>query len=66
MTALRLRKVFSGVVFVPKRNNNNVLLAYERLHTIKNKKKVKWGYCALNLTRMRHMAGLNGTSWKPC
>jgi hypothetical protein len=56
MIAFRLKQVLDEVispvqsVFVPGRLiTDNVLLAHESLHTMKNKKKGKWGYCAVKL-----------------
>ena len=56
MIASRLKHVLDDIIspvqsaFVPGRLiTDNVLLAYESLHTVKNKKKGKWGYCAVKL-----------------
>ena len=56
MIAMRLKQILDEVIspvqsaFVPGRLiTDNVLLAYESMHTIKNKKKGKWGYCAVKL-----------------
>lgn len=56
MIALRIKFVLDDIIspvqsaFVPSRLiTDNILLAYESLHTIKNKKKGKWGYCAVKL-----------------
>ena len=56
MIALRLKHVLDDIIsrvqsaFVPGRLiTDNILLDYESLHTIKNKKKGKWGYCAVKL-----------------
>ena len=56
MIAFRLKHVLDDIIspvqsaFVPGRIiTDNILLAYESMHTIKNKKKGKWGYCAVKL-----------------
>ena len=56
MIAFRLRSILDDVIspiqsaFVTSRIiTDNILLAYESLHTIKNKKKGKWSYCAVKL-----------------
>jgi hypothetical protein len=51
--------------FVPGRIiTDNILVAYECLHTIKNNKKRK--SCLLNLTCIKHMTELSGISRKEC
>jgi hypothetical protein len=62
-----LDEVISPVqsAFVPGRIIiDNILVAYERLHTIKNKKKEKSGTVLLNWTCIKHMTELSGISWK--
>lgn len=56
MIALRLKSCLDEIIapvqsaFVPGRLiTDNILLAYECIHTIKNKKKGKVGYCAVKL-----------------
>jgi hypothetical protein len=56
MVAFRLKHILDKVIspvqsaFIPGRMiTDNILLAYESLHTLKNKKKGKVGYCAVKL-----------------
>ena len=56
MIGFRLKKILDDIIspvqsaFVPGRSiTDNILLAYESIHTTKNKKKGKWGYCAVKL-----------------
>lgn len=56
MIAFRLKSILDEIIapvqsaFVPGRSiTDNILIAYESMHTIKNKKKGKVGYCALKL-----------------
>lgn len=56
IVAIRLKFVLDDIispvlhVFLPRRLfTYNILLAYESMHAIKNKKKGKWSYCAVKL-----------------
>lgn len=41
---------------------DNILIGFECMHWIKNYRNSKRGYTTLNLDRVRHTTGLNGTS----
>jgi hypothetical protein len=56
MIAARLKIILDEIIsavqsaFIPGRLiTDNILIAYESMHTIKNKKKGKAGYCAVKL-----------------
>jgi hypothetical protein len=73
MIALRLKSFLDEIIspvqsaFVPRRLiTDNILVAYESIHTIKIKNLGRMVIAQSSSTCIRHMIGWSGDSWKIC
>jgi hypothetical protein len=73
MIALRLKSFFDEIIspvqsaFIPGRLiTDNILVAYESIHTIKIRKLGRMVIAQSSSTCIRHMIGWSGDSWKIC